>query len=122
MPEINNLLTWGDLATLAGASLLTFLIVQYTKNVVDTFVQRFLRFRPSTDQYAVLVGFLVLLLAQLGLGARVGDWSVWALSLANGFLIAAAAGHYESKALNPPGPQPPEPQPPEPLIGPSAGP
>ena len=97
--ETGQLFTWEALGTMAGASLLTFLVVQYTKALVD----RLTRGAVPTDLYAVLIGFAVLTLAQLATGANPSDWRVYVLALANGFLVAAAAGQMHSKVLNPPG-------------------
>lgn len=99
MPE--NLFTWEALATLSGAALLTYLIVQYTKNLID-------RILPiPTDLYAVLISALILVLAQLATGANPLDWRVYALSAANGFLVAATAGKLNDAALKPPKLKPP---------------
>ena len=95
MPD--SLFTWSALVTLGGAALLTYLIVGYTKNWV----------KLPTDLYAVLVGTVVLTLAQLATGARPGDWRIYALSLANGFLVAATAGKINDTALKPPAPKSP---------------
>lgn len=91
-----QLFTWEALSAMGGASLLTFFIVQYTKSLVD----RYKSF--PTDLYAVIVAFVVLVLAQLALGANPLDWRVYALSFANGFLVAATAGQMQNKSLNPP--------------------
>ena len=93
-----QLFTWEALSAMGGASLLTFFVVQYTKALVD----RFARWFP-TDLYAVIVAALILLSAQLALGADPGDWRVYGLALANAFLVAAAAGQMQHKVLNPPG-------------------
>ena len=87
---MDNLFTVEALATLAGASYLVYLIVAYTKAYV----------KIPTDLYAVGVSFVVLLAAQFALGASVGDWVVYFLSLANGFLVAASAGKANDKAID----------------------
>lgn len=94
----SQLFTWGALSAIGGASLLTFFVVQYFKSLVD-------RLFPNvpTDLFAVLVAFVILTLAQFALGADAWDWRVYALDFANGFLVAAAAGQMQNKALNPPG-------------------
>lgn len=96
MPD--SLFTFDALATLAGASLLTYLVVSYTKTTVD-------KIKPGlpTDLYAVSVATLVLVAAQLATGANPVNWRVYALALANGFLTAAAAGKMNDAALRPPG-------------------
>ncbi len=87
---MDNLFTVEALATLAGASYLVYLVVAYTKTYVPV----------PTDLYAVCVGFVVLLLAQIGLGASPANWLVYFLSLANGFLVAASAGKANDKAVD----------------------
>jgi len=94
--EIDTLFTWEALATLTGASLLTFFVVQYTKSLVDRII------KAPTDIYAVIVGAVTLFLAALAQGAAV-CWQTAVLSLANGFLVAAAAGQMYNKVVNPPG-------------------
>lgn len=97
--ESGQLFTWEALGTMAGASLLVYFIVQYTKGIFD-------RFTPGvpTDILAVIVAWIVLILAQFAAdGSAAMDWRVYALSLANAFLVAAAAGQMQHKALNPPG-------------------
>ncbi|BBI32378.1 hypothetical protein [Cohnella abietis] len=94
----NQLFTWEALSAMGGASLLTFFVVQYFKTLLDRLVPAI-----PTDLFAVLVAFIILTLSQLALGADAGDWRVYALSFANGFLVAAAAGQMQNKAVNPPG-------------------
>jgi divalent metal cation (Fe/Co/Zn/Cd) transporter len=94
-----QLFTWEALATMGGASLLTFFVVQYTKGLIDRIADRWL----PTDLYAVIVAALVLLTAQLAIGANPTDWRVYVLAVANGFLVAAAAGQMQRKAVEPPG-------------------
>ncbi|RTE05479.1 hypothetical protein [Paenibacillus whitsoniae] len=93
-----QLFTWGALGTMAGASLLVYFVVQYTKSLVD----RWVPWLP-TDVFAVLVAWAVLTLAQIASGSGVGDWRLYALAFANAFLVAAAAGQINNKAINPPG-------------------
>lgn len=94
-----QLFTWEALSAMGGASLLTFFVVQYTKSIIDRFAARWL----PTDLYAVIVAGLVLLTSQLALGADPHDWRVYILAVANGFLVAAAAGQMQRKAVDPPG-------------------
>jgi hypothetical protein len=93
-----QLFTWGALSAMGGASLLTFFVVQYTKGLLD-------RIAPwlPTDLYAVVIACLILTLAQIAIGANGYDWRIYGLSLANGFLVAAAAGQIQNKSLSPPG-------------------
>ena len=83
---------------MGGASLLTFFVVQYTKAFADRLWKRL-----PTDIYAVAVAWWILVLAQLATGAPILDWRIYALALANAFLVAAAAGQMQNKALKPPG-------------------
>lgn len=94
----SQLFTWEALSAMGGASLLTFFIVQYTKTLVDRFAKWF-----PTDIYAVLVAFIVLVAAQLAVGANGLDWRIYGLAFANAFLVAAAAGQMNNKAIKPPG-------------------
>lgn len=94
MPD--NLFTFENLCNLAGASLLTYLIVQYTKSSLDMII------KIPTDLYAVVVGSTVLVGAQLASGGNPCDWRLYALSVANGFLVAATAGKLNDAALSPP--------------------
>jgi hypothetical protein len=94
MPD--TLFTFQYLSTLAGASLLTYLIVQYTKSYIDS-IKKF-----STDLYAVLVGTVILLLAQIAQGANALDWRIYVLCLFNGFLVAVTSGKINDVAIKPP--------------------
>ena len=93
-----SLFTWESLSAIGGASLLTFFIVQYTKGLVDQIMQWL-----PTDVYAVVVSFFILIVAQLAKDADWTDWKLYVLSLANAFLVAAAAGQMHQKVLSPPG-------------------
>lgn len=93
-----QLFTWEALSAMGGASLLTYFIVQYTKSYIDRIAARWL----PTDLYAVVIASAILLIAQLALDADPGDWRVYMLSIANGFLIAATAGQMQRKAVEPP--------------------
>lgn len=90
----DRLFTVETLATLGGASFLTYLVVAYTK----TYVEKMLGL--TTDVYSVIVGFVVVLLAQFAMGASPLNWVVYFLSVANGFLVAAAAGKMNDKAID----------------------
>lgn len=94
----DTLFSWDALASLAGASLLTFFIVQYFKGLLD-------RWAPGlpTDVFAVLIAWANLTLAHLAAGAPPADWRLYVLAFANAFLVAAAAGQMHNKAINPPG-------------------
>lgn len=96
--DTGSLFTWEALSAMGGASLVTFFIVQYTKTLVDSVFPKL-----ATDLYAVIVAFMVLVSAQLAMGANGADWRVYCLSMFNAFLVAAAAGQMQNKALRPPG-------------------
>ncbi len=92
---MDTLFTWEVLATLAGASGITYLIVAYTKRIVDSLpVLKII----GTDLYAVFIGFLVLLGATAALG-QVLTWANVVLALLTGFLVAATAGKMSDKAV-----------------------
>lgn len=92
----NQFFTWEALSAMGGASLLTFFIVQYTKGLIDRYVNL------PTDVYGVAVAYLVLLAAQLANGANGSDWRLYVLAFANAFLVAAAAAQMQQKSKNPP--------------------
>ena len=88
---MSELYSWQTIGTLAGAAMITYLIVAYTKSL------RFLN-NISTDLYAVVVGTLVLL-AAMGAQGELTGWPAYVLCLFNGFLVAAAAGKVNDKAV-----------------------
>lgn len=95
---MNELFTWDALTTLAGAAALTFLIVAYTRRLVDLVWPD----RVGTDLYAVLIASIILVLATAARTAAQGRWLTWqeaVLALFNGFLVAAAAGKINDKAI-----------------------
>lgn len=91
MPD--TLFTFEALVTLSGAAMLTFLVVLYTGRVIDKW------WKWGTDLYAVLCGFVILLLANLANGASPIDWRVYVLCFFNAFVIAAAAGKLRDKSI-----------------------
>jgi hypothetical protein len=90
MPE--GLFSWDLLATLAGAAAITYLIVAYTKALVDRI------WKVGTDLYAVLIGALVLIAATAATGQAL-TWASILLAVFNGFLVAATAGKMSDKAI-----------------------
>jgi len=94
VPEV--LFTWEALGTLTGAALLTFLVVQYTKSLLDRVAH------IPTDLYAVVIAALILIAATAALGQPL-TWAAIVLAVANGFLVAATAGQLANKVANPPG-------------------
>lgn len=91
MPE--NLFSWEALVTLSGASMLTFLITLYTRRVVEGW------WKWGTDFYAVLWGFIILTIANLAMGVDPANWRLYVMAFFNSFLIAAAAGKLNDKAI-----------------------
>ena len=90
----DTLLTPQALATLGGAAFLTFVIVAYTKAWVQA------RTKLSTDLYAVMLGSVILLLAQLAIGADPRSWTLYFMAACNGFLVALAAGKMNDKTID----------------------
>ena len=88
------LFTWSMLATYAGAVAMTFLIVLYTKHLVDMFWPAWL----GTDLYAVLVGFILILLAWY-FTTGVITVAIVILAFLNGFVIALGAGKLHDKTI-----------------------
>lgn len=60
----DTLFTPQILATLGGASFLTYLVVAYTKSQVQNLIGL------TSDLYAVIIGTIIILLAQLAMGAN----------------------------------------------------
>lgn len=71
---------------------MTFLITSYSKRIVDKF------WRWGTDLYAVIVGSTVVLLSLIAT-EQMFNWQIVALSIFNGFLVAATAGKLNDKTL-----------------------
>lgn len=91
----DQLFTWEALTAMGGASLLTFLVVLHTKTLLPK--------KVPVELYSVAVAWLILVLAQIALGASPLDWRIYVLALANGFLVSMSAGHMNDKAKKPPG-------------------
>jgi len=96
--------TWSTLATIGGAAAITYLIVAYTRRLVDkTAVGRAI----GTDLYAALVGAFILFLALVAVAIEqatplTGTWWLLTIPLAilNGFMVASAAGKMHDKAID----------------------
>lgn len=85
----DSLFTFDTLKTIGGASLLCFLIVAYTKDIID----RFIPWLP-TNTYSLLVASIILLLVQINDDPScLTKWQTYFLSFTNGFLVSAAASH-----------------------------
>jgi len=95
-----QLFTWESLATVSSSALLVFLFVQYTKAVVDKYVN------IPTDIYAIAVSFTVVISTQAAIGSNMHDWKVYVLSFFNSFIIASTSAHLHAKTINPPKPKP----------------
>ena len=89
-----TLFSWQTLITLGGASMLTFLIVLYTNRLIANW------WKLGTDLYAVLWGWIILIMANLAAGASGHDWRTYALTFCNSFLVAAAAGKLRDKSIS----------------------
>ena len=90
-----SLFTWDVLATYAGAVAMTFLIVLYTKHIVDMVWPKWL----GTDLYAVLVGSALILMASFFTTGEI-TVAIVILALLNGFVIALGAGKLHDKTIN----------------------
>ena len=91
MPD--TLFTLQALTTLGGVAMLTFMVVQKTKDL--SWIKKI-----RSDLYAVFVGSVILLLSQFGIGASALDWKVYFLALANGFLVSYVSGKANDDAVN----------------------
>jgi hypothetical protein len=91
-----QLFSWDTLMTITGASLLVFLIVQYTKSTIDRYTS------IPTDIYTVVISFCVLVIGQAGKGVNMFDWKVYAMAFFNAFIVASTSSHVFAKSLNPP--------------------
>jgi hypothetical protein len=101
--EALALFTWVSLATLPGASLAVFIIVQFTKELVARVFPKL-----PTDIYATIIAAIVLSMAGFFSGAMVQMTpfqitGLILLCLINGFIVALASGQLYNKVLNPPG-------------------
>lgn len=86
--NLNDFLTWDVIATYAGATVVTALIVQFTKGLVDRLVH------IPTQVYSYLVALLVLYAGFFFTGQLTASSAV--LILFNGILVAVASnGAYE---------------------------
>lgn len=99
MSESSSLFTYDALLQLGALAFLDFLIVAYTKHLVDRWEWwgRYI----GTDLYAVFWGMALVLVPQIALGADPLDWTLYPLAVANGFLVAMTAGKAHDKAANP---------------------
>jgi len=104
----STLFTWTTLGSMSGATLLTFMVVQYTKKIVDWFaampyvgvvLQWF-----NTDLYAWMIASVILFLASWATGTLIFPFYPFdvALCIANGLLVAMAAGQMFNKVSSPP--------------------
>ncbi|MCM3272624.1 hypothetical protein [Paenibacillus elgii] len=90
--------TWEALRAIGGASLATFFLVQFSKKLLDRFLN------VPTDILAVFFAFVVLVISQVN-GTNWTDWRLYALNFLNSFLVAAAAAQIQQKAIKPPEPK-----------------
>jgi uncharacterized membrane protein len=93
-----QLFSWESLMTISGASLLVFLIVQYTKQPL----RKILKYVP-TDLYTAFVSFVILVTASLAEDSNTWyEWKMYVLCFFNSFLIASTSSHIYAKTKNPP--------------------
>jgi len=85
----DSLFTFENLGTIGGASLLCFLLVAYTKGLVDSIAPWI-----PTNVYSLFVASAILLLVQFNSNpAALTMWQTYFLSIANGILVSATASH-----------------------------
>lgn len=95
---MDKLFTWEAIATLTGSATLVYFVVAYTKRPLDKLLPKLMGV-IGTDLYAVLWSFIILLVATaVILGAL--TWASVALAFFNAFIVAAAAGKMNDKAVN----------------------
>lgn len=95
---MDKLFTWEAIATLTGAATLVYFIIAYTKGPVDKLIPNVMKVL-GTDLYAVLWAFIVLLVATAVITGGL-TWSSAALAFFNAFIVAAAAGKMNDKAVS----------------------
>ncbi|HYE83251.1 MAG TPA: hypothetical protein VEG39_13940 [Clostridia bacterium] len=94
---MDKLFTWEAIATLTGAATLVYFIVAYTKRPLDKLLPKLMG-AIGTDLYAVFWAFIVLLVATTVITGGL-TWASVALALFNAFIVAAAAGKMNDKAV-----------------------
>ncbi len=94
---MDKLFTWEAIATLTGAATLVYFIIAYTKRPIDKLLPRLMEI-IGTDLYAVFWAFIVLLVATAVITGEL-TWASAALAFFNSFIVAAAAGKMNDKAV-----------------------
>ena len=94
---MDKLFTWEGIATLTGAATLVYFIIAYTKRPLDKLIPKVMEVL-GTDLYAVLWAFIVLLIATAVIVKNL-TWAAVALAFFNSFVVAAAAGKMNDKAV-----------------------
>lgn len=95
--EMSDFFTWEALSTPAGAAIALFFIIQFSKKMVE----RIVPWLP-TDILSVIIATIILILANLALGANGYDWKLYAMAFFNAFIVASIAGHVHTKTTTPP--------------------
>jgi len=86
----DSLFTFDTIRTLGGASFLCYLIVAYTKDIIDKWFSSWL----PTNVYSLFVATVILILIQLNDNpGSLFEWQTYFLAAANGFLVSATASH-----------------------------
>lgn len=85
-----EILSFKLLTNLAGISIVVYLIVQYTKNMIPK--------KIPTDIYAFIVGSVTIFLTQISQEILVSEWTQYLPTLFNGFLAAITAGKIHDMA------------------------
>jgi hypothetical protein len=95
--NMGQLYTWQGLYSVAQMSMLLYLIVQFSKTLIDRYFPGF-----PTDFYSLTVAYFIIITVQAANGANMTDWKNWLLGFFNSFMIVAASGYMANKAQNPP--------------------
>ncbi|HWR60008.1 MAG TPA: hypothetical protein VN580_00265 [Clostridia bacterium] len=95
---MDKLFTWEAIATLTGSATLVYFIVAYTKRPMDKLLPKLMKVL-GTDLYAVFWAFIVLMIATTVILGGL-SWASAALAFFNAFIVAAAAGKMNDKAVS----------------------
>jgi len=95
---MDKLFTWEAIATLTGSATLVYFIVAYTKRPMDKLLPKLMKVL-GTDLYAVFWAFIILMIATAVILGGL-TWASAALAFFNAFIVAAAAGKMNDKAVS----------------------
>ena len=89
----NGLFTLDNIKTLGGCSLAVYLMVQYSKTIIDRI------FHIPTDILSVIYSFVILILTQIISGSATWyDYTMYFLAVPNSFIVAMTAAQIQQKA------------------------